>query len=523
MPNGGIFGGNETPHNYAVQPTAAGDMSSTVFGGIKEGMAMSDDLLKSKIEAMQRAQQQAMQQELGQAAENPDPQTLLKLSIKYPSLAKDFKISQDQLGEQQKKATLDQMLPVHAALNNGNVDAAVQTLQQQADAQRNSGKPQDADRTENMIKVIQGGGTKAVNTSMGIILASVLGPDKYAENFIKIQKAPGELEKTQAETEKIQAETEKAGQPKQPAGWHEGIDAKTGKPAVFAQGPDGQPVKLEGALPAPKQPLVQIGGANQAAGVDKQTAIDQAALAFVQGRGKWPTSRELKDEILGPAIIKARAIDPSLNQGTFALRQNAQKEADTGKIGQSNNSIMTVMGHLGHLKDVFKRMPDMGMKGLNWVGGKLKEQGPGGNPDLQEVQDLVEGIGPEMAKAYVPGAGSIGEREGWKERINPFRPIPERKANLVAFSSMLLTKLNQNEAQYLKAFKGLSPNAAPPPPQLTEDAYNTLKSIEEWTKKPIPGAAKWLKRYEETGGTPGLPTYTAPGDIPKTRTVTVDY
>jgi len=517
MPNGGIFGGNETPHNYAVQPTAAGDMSATVFGGIKEGMAISDDLLKSKIEAMQRAQQAAMQQELAQAAENPDPQTLLKLSIKYPSLAKDFKISQEQLGTQQQKARLDMLLPVHAALNSGNTDAAVQTLQQQADAQRNSGKPQEAAATENMIKVIQTD-PRAFNTSMGILVAGVLGPEKYAENFVKIERAPAELAKTEAETAKLLAEKPDVG----PKGWHEGIDAKTGKPAVFAQGPDGQPVKLEGALPAPKTPLVQIGG-SQAAGVDKATAIDQAALAFVQGRGKWPTARELKDEILGPAIIKARAMDPSLNQGTFALRQNAQKEADTGKIGQSNNSIMTVMGHLGHLKDVFKRMPDMGMKGLNWVGGKLKEQGPGGNPDLQEVQDLVEGIGPEMAKAYVPGAGSVGEREGWKERINPFRPIPERKANLVAFSSMLLTKLNQNEAQYLKAFKGLSPNAAPPPPQLTEDAYNTLKSIEEWTKKPIPGAAKWLKRYEESNGTPGLPTYTAPGDTTKTRTVTVDW
>jgi len=519
MPNYGIFGGNETPHNYAVQPTPQGDMSSTVFGGVKEGMAISDDVLKSKIEALQRQQQAAMQLELGQAAENPDPATLLKLSIKYPSLAKDFKVSQDQLTTQQQQARLAQLLPVHAALNAGDTDAAIKQLQTQADAQKNSGKPQDAVATENMIKVIQSGGASAFNTSAGILLASVLGPEKYAENFVKIEKAPTDIAKTEAETDKLNAEKPTPG----PKGWHEGIDPKTGKPAVFAQDANGQPVKLEGALPAPKQPLVQIG--SLPAGVDKETAIQNAKIALLQGRGKWPTRSELKDPILGAAINAARAEDPTLNEATFALRQNAQKEMDTGKIGQSNNSIMTVIGHLGHLKDAFQKLPDSGVKGLNKAGQWLTEQGPGGNPIVQEVRDLVEGIGPEMSKAYVPGQGSMAEREGWKERIDPSRPMPERKANLKAFSSMLITKLNQNEAQYTKAFRGLSANAQPPPPQLTPDAYEALKSIQKWTGKDIPGAKKWLDRYEATNGVTGTPEYTLPGASPtaKPRTVTVDY
>lgn len=518
MPNYGIFGGNETPHNYAVQPTTGGDMSATVFGGMKEGMAISDDLLKSKIEKMQREQAAAMQQELGAAAENPDPQTLLKLSIKYPSLAKDFKISQDQLTTQQQQARLAQILPVHAALNAGNTDAAVKELQTQIDAYKNSGRDKEAAPLENMIKVIQTD-PRAVNTSMGIMIASVLGPEKYAENFVKIQKAPAELAKTEAETAKLLAEKPIPG----PKGWHEGIDPKTGKPAVFAQDANGQPVKLEGALPAPKQPLVQIG--SLPAGMDKETAIQNAKIALLQGRGKWPNRSELKDPILGAAINAARAEDPTLNEATFALRQNAQKEADTGKIGQSNNSIMTVIGHLGHLKDAFQKLPDIGVKGLNKAGQFLTEQGPGGNPVLQEVRDLVEGIGPEMSKAYVPGQGSMQERTGWKERIDPSRPMPERKANLKAFSSMLITKLNQNEAQFTKAFKGLSPNAMPPPPQLTPDAYEALKSIQAWTGKEIPGAKKWLDRYEATNGATGTPQYTLPGATPaaKPRTVTVDY
>lgn len=516
MPNGGIFGGNQQPNNYAIQPTEAGDMSKQVFGGIKEGIAMGDDLLKSRIEALKAEQQKAMQLELGQAAENPDPQTLLKLSIKYPSLAKDFKISQEQLSTQQQQARLNQMLPVHAALNSGNVDAAVEVLKQQAEAYKNSNKPTEAAAAENMIKVIQTE-PKSFNTSAGILLASVLGPEKYAENFVRIEKAPAELAKTEAETAKLKAEKPATG----PKGWHEGVDTKTGKPAVFAQGPDGQPVKLEGVTPAPKQPLVQIG--SLPAGMDKDTAIQNAKTAIMQGRGSWPTRSELKDPILAAAINLARAEDPTLNQATFALRQNAQKEMDTGKVGQSNNSIMTVIGHLGHLKDTFQKLPDTGVKGLNKAGQFLTEQGPGGNPLLQEVRDLVEGIGPEMSKAYVPGQGSMAEREGWKGRIDPSRPMPERKANLKAFTSMLITKLNQNEAQIGKAFKGLSPNAMPPPPQLTPDAYEALKAIQVWTGKEIPGAKKWLDRYEASNGATGLPTYMTPGATTTPRTVTVDY
>lgn len=197
------------PENYVLQPTpASSNMAETVFGGIKAGMAISDDLLKSKIEAMQRRQQAAMQAELGAAAENPDPQKLLKLSIKYPSLAKDFKIAHDQLDEQNKKSQLDQLLPVHAALNAGNPDAAVQILSQQAEAQRNSGKEQQAKATEAVIKVIQTD-PRQFNTSAGIMIASVLGPEKYAENFVKLQEAPSKLAGTEATTAKTVAETKK--------------------------------------------------------------------------------------------------------------------------------------------------------------------------------------------------------------------------------------------------------------------------------------------------------------------------
>lgn len=271
-------------------------------------------------------------------------------------------------------------------------------------------------------------------------------------------------------------------------------------------GPDGKPGFMQldenGKVPAGWRPMPPAsGGAGHGGGgVTPSGSSDDIALAFIQGRRKTPTGRELADPETKAGWLKALQMDPTLNDLTIKLRQNAQKEADTGKIGTSNNAIKTVLGHTGHLVDAYIESPDLGAgKGVNWLVGKAKELGPGGNPGLQMVYDLVEAIGPEMSKAYIPGQGTEGERHAWKERINPFRPDPERKASLNTFGEMLITKLNANEAQYRKAFKGLSDSVVPPPIQLDEDSYNALKKIEAYSGKQIKGAAKWMQRYEQGG------------------------
>lgn len=298
-------------------------------------------------------------------------------------------------------------------------------------------------------------------------------------------------------------------------GFHPAI-GPDGRPGIFQATAGGDVRQVPGLKPIPPAP----GGHGAGNSIMPSGSSDDIALAFIQGRRKTPTGRELADPETKAGWLKALQMDPTLNDSTIKLRANAQKEADTGKLGTSNNAIKTVLGHTGHLVDAFLESPDLGAgKGINWLVGKAKEMGPGGNPGLQKVYDLVEAIGPEMSKAYIPGQGTEGERHAWKERINPFRPDPERKASLNTFGEMLITKLNANESQYRKAFKGLSDNVVPPPMQLDEDSYNALKKIEAYSGKPIKGADKWMRRYEQSGGAgSATPTVAVPGALPPQAT-----
>ncbi len=200
------------PANYGAvtDPSAAGDMSQTVFGGIKAGIALSEETLKQRLEKLKLEQAIAMQQELGAVSQNPTPEALMKLSVKYPSLSEGFKRANEMLEPALQQARLNRILPVHAALNAGNTDAAVTELQTQADALRNSGKEQEAKDAENMIKVIKID-PKQFNTAAGILLAGVLGAKDYAANFVKVQEAPASVAEATAKAAKTGAEAVTAG------------------------------------------------------------------------------------------------------------------------------------------------------------------------------------------------------------------------------------------------------------------------------------------------------------------------
>lgn len=373
----GISGGDDQPNNYVVQPTSAGDMSKTVFGGIKEGMDMSDAMLTKKIAALKQEQQAAMQQELGQVAQNPTPQALVSLSIKYPSLAKDFKTSQDMLGPIQQKARLDRMLPVHAALNAGNTDAAVKELQTQADALRNSGNEPDAKSTENMIKVIQTD-PRGFNTSAGILLASVLGPDKYAENFIKIQKAPADLAKEQADTAKTQAETAKIGQP------------TPDKPGTFEQA-----LNLYNQGKSTPVPATDKGFVNWYTTMAHPKAAPPGTGVPSGPSGGDPNAALSKLSSNDQAIVKQLASRQLMvgRQGGFQLN-NPRNQGLYGLAIQLNPSLSVVdnAAYQDFVKDLAKSSPTS-------AGGRVDA----GNRLLGHSADLIDALGD-----LNPGSGASG-------------------------------------------------------------------------------------------------------------------
>lgn len=228
--------------------------------------------------------------------------------------------------------------------------------------------------------------------------------------------------------------------------------------------------------------------------------VEARTQAYIEGRAKRPTGRDFKQDPVGVAAWgEALRRDPTLSDNTIARRESSWKFITEGRGGQSNNAIETVLQHSGKLADVYVRLRDTGNRYLN-MGWHLVKDAIGSDPDYQETKDLVEGIGPELAKAYIPTAGTEKDRTGWMDRISPVRPTAERKRNLLTFADMLLSKMDVNEKQFHAAWTGPSAAMAPPSYNISEGTYLALKDMERYIGRPIPKAQKWLRRYEESQG-----------------------
>ncbi len=192
------------PINYDINvatPFQAG------LQGFQGGLAISDALRQQKLVQQQQQQQQIMQNDLGLLAANPSPTATdyAAMMTKYPQLSDHFKKSWDVLSADQQQNKLQNATQVHAALTQGRPDVAVQLMQNQVDAYKNSGNDKEAQAADTMRKLIQLDPSTARTTS-GLLLSSIMGPDKFASTFNTLgnetraqDQAPSALEKSRAE------------------------------------------------------------------------------------------------------------------------------------------------------------------------------------------------------------------------------------------------------------------------------------------------------------------------------------
>lgn len=202
------------PYNYTFAQTQSPFEALT--SGFKSGFGMRqaiDERAQAQAAAEAKTRQEAqMREDLARVSSNPTTEEIVKLSIKYPQLSENFKRSYDMLSPAEKDAKLAHASRVQFALKTGQSDVAYQVQKDYATALRNAGKENEAKAADSLAETIRAD-PKAAMANFGLLLAPVMGVDKYAETYAKIggeqraqDLAPSELRSANAKAQGEEAD-----------------------------------------------------------------------------------------------------------------------------------------------------------------------------------------------------------------------------------------------------------------------------------------------------------------------------
>lgn len=187
----------QTPFQAAVQ-------------GYQAGAALRNDQQQQQALAQQRQLAQQQQADLAALISSPKagPREYAAMTVKYPALREQFKQASDMLSTEQQKGQLNFMTQAYGAVLSGRNDVAERLVRDRAASMRNSGaNEQDIRSTELWADMIKESPDQARHLG-GLMLAGVMGPEKFATTFSTLggeqrsaEQAPAALAAKEAEAE----------------------------------------------------------------------------------------------------------------------------------------------------------------------------------------------------------------------------------------------------------------------------------------------------------------------------------
>lgn len=195
------------------------DPSQALMQGLQTGAAIGE--LQDKRAAQQAAVEKArlaairtqeMQNEMEELSNNPTAAGITQFSIKYPEISEQMKRSYDMQDPLEKQAHLDKFTKIASAYESGYPEIGIKLMRDDAQALRNSGNEREAGAAEALATIFEKD-PKAGKLYSGKMLASIAGPEKYAEAMSKIggeqraqDLAPDVLRKTKADAGAAESE-----------------------------------------------------------------------------------------------------------------------------------------------------------------------------------------------------------------------------------------------------------------------------------------------------------------------------
>jgi hypothetical protein len=186
----------QNPFVAGIQGLQYGDMMRQV----QEGFAQRE---------AQAQRQQTFQQDMQQLSQMGGAKQYSDMILKYPELKDQLTESYSMLSDAEKQSKFNFGAKVLSALKTGNPNVAIDLLNQQADAEENAGKKDDASATRTLAQLGKSN-PNTLQTIVGINLASDPTGQKLLESVTALELAPSQLQESQAQADIASAEAASA-------------------------------------------------------------------------------------------------------------------------------------------------------------------------------------------------------------------------------------------------------------------------------------------------------------------------
>ncbi len=424
------------PFNYMLNVP---DPTQSVMGGIQNALNISNMMSQRNLAEQQaldlqkkRETQAQMEADLGTLSQNPTPSALASMMVKYPSLSENFKRTYDVLSTEQKDSRIKQASQVYAAMQAGKPEVAQQLLIDQATAARNAGMEQDAKAAETVAELVKLNPATA-ETSTGLLLASAMGPDKFAETFTKLQGERREAELQPSKLTESQAKAQKAA-----------VEAK------FAESGAALDLQKKGWDITKIQEDIKISKQNAGiAALNAQISREGNQIKREENQLKLQELVQKRDE-----AVRTKAAD----------LESARANMDN-MLNTADRILKTPIGVVGSAAGpVSSRMPTL-------------------SQDTADFEALVETLGSQSFMAQIPnikGMGALSNAEGEKLQAAlqnfSLRQSPERLLENVKEAQRLVMKARKN----MTARSGL-PETIPDTPDVRTSGGDIDALVKKYT------------------------------------------
>lgn len=399
----------------------------------------AEDVRKSAIFGLQmqqageqQARQQGWQQDVASVGQNPTPQQIAGLMLRYPEQAAPLKQAHDVLDPAEQRARLSQLSQIHAALMSDAPDIALDKVNTMAEAYDNSNRPQDAQDVRGIGQLIQTNIPLAKVATGSYIAAQ--DPKKYAETFGSLMGLPSKQAKDAADAKVAQDVAANSGPNQWAIAQKNVADAKAAQ-ATAATADQKAQADLQAAmakaaldrlttLNAPAKQAAELAGLN--ATTDSTRATTTKTNALLPGEVAQQKATLAGTEAgTAKTLVDAAALPPEAAQ-----QYNAELKNIT--------DLRAVSAKASDLGDAFKANEKDMSSGLSaYIGGKWKALW--GNEDkITELRQQYQQVANQSILAQLKGAGRITERE--IELIKAGVPDANAKPSLIQDSLKALKK-----------------------------------------------------------------------------------